>query len=95
MNAYVLAQITIHDRPRYQRYAAGFMPVLTQYGGRLLCADEQAQVLEGDWDHGKLILMEFPDRESALRWANSPEYGQIAEDRIAATHGVALLAAGV
>jgi len=95
VSAYVVAQITIHDRERYGRYAAGFMPVLQQYGGRLLSADEAPQVMEGRWDRQKLVLIEFPDQDSARRWADSEEYRRIAEDRIAASDGVALLAAGV
>lgn len=95
MSAYVIAEISIHDRPRYERYVAGFMPVLKQYGGRLLAADEKPQVMEGGWNGDKLILMEFADRESAQRWATSPEYRAISIDRVAATDGLALLVTGV
>ena len=95
MSAYVVAQITIHDRERYGRYAAAFMPVLQPYGGRLLSADEAPEVMEGRWDRQKLLLIEFPDQDSARRWAASEAYRKIAEDRIAASEGVALLTAGV
>jgi uncharacterized protein (DUF1330 family) len=95
MSAYVIAQISIHDRTRYERYAAGFMPVLAKYGGRLLAADEQPQVMQGAWGHQKVIVMQFDDHDSALRWSNSAEYQEISRDRLAATDGVALLVAGV
>lgn len=95
MAAYVIAQISIHDRARYDRYVAGFMPVLRQYGGRLLIADETAEVIQGAWDRDKLVVLAFEDRPAALAWANSPEYGEISRDRIAATDGVVLLAQGV
>lgn len=95
MTAYVIAQISIHDRARYDRYAAGFMPVLAKYGGRLLIADEAPEVLQGDWRHHKVVVMGFPDREAALLWFSSPEYQQISIDRLASTDGVALLAGGV
>ncbi|HEU4728248.1 MAG TPA: DUF1330 domain-containing protein [Kofleriaceae bacterium] len=32
----MIAQLTIHDRERYDRYAAGFMAVLRQFNGWLL-----------------------------------------------------------
>lgn len=95
MTAYVIAQISIHDRARYDRYAAGFMEVLIQHGGRLLVADEAPEVLQGEWDREKLIVMAFPDRETAVRWSASPEYQAISTDRLASTDGVALLAGGV
>jgi uncharacterized protein (DUF1330 family) len=44
---YVVAQLTIHDRERYQRYTAGFMAVLKQHGGRLLAADEPRDATRG------------------------------------------------
>ncbi|SHM63801.1 DUF1330 domain-containing protein [Cryptosporangium aurantiacum] len=95
MTVYALAQISIHDRPRYDRYVAGFFPVLLQYGGRLLSADESPVVVEGEWGHQKAILMAFDDAESFRRWADSPEYKEISTDRVAATTGVVLLLAGL
>jgi uncharacterized protein (DUF1330 family) len=37
------------------------MPVLVQYGGRLLAADESPQPLEGAWEGQKLDIIAFPD----------------------------------
>ncbi len=92
---YALAQISIHDRTRYDRYVAAFMPVLLKYQGRLLAADEAPHVVEGTWPYDKVILMAFDSRESFDRWANSPEYQEISRDRVAATDGVVVVADGV
>ena len=95
MTVYALAQIRIHDRPRYDRYLGRFMPVLQQYGGRLLAADEGPDVIEGDWTYQKVILMSFLDRAAFERWSRSPEYLEISADRVAAADGVVLLLRGV
>ncbi|MFC8618559.1 DUF1330 domain-containing protein [Micromonospora purpureochromogenes] len=95
MTVYALAQISIHDRQRYDRYVAAFMPVLAKYDGRLLAADERPQVVEGTWPYDKVILMSFDSRESFERWANSPEYREISRNRVAATDGVVLVADAV
>jgi len=95
MTAYVVAQIRIHDRARYDRYAAAFMPTLKPFAGELLAADEGPRVLEGEWPAEKLVLIAFPDREAAINWAASPAYQAISVDRLAATDGVALLVQGV
>ncbi|MFZ5608954.1 MAG: DUF1330 domain-containing protein [Pseudomonadota bacterium] len=95
MTVYAIAQIAIHDRPRYERYLARFMPVLTQYGGRLLAADEAPTVVAGAWPYHKLILLAFPDQAAFARWEASSEYQDIAKDRVAATEGVILLVRGV
>jgi uncharacterized protein (DUF1330 family) len=94
MTVYVVAQIRIHDRARYDTYAAAFMPVLTRYGGRLLAADEAPTVLEGQWAGQKLNIISFPDEPSARRWMQSEEYRAIAVDRLAASDGTVLLVQG-
>jgi uncharacterized protein (DUF1330 family) len=94
MTAYIVAQIAVHDRERYDRYAAAFLPTLKPFGGRLLAADAHAEVLEGDWGFGKLNIIAFADRETALAWAASPAYQAIAPDRLAASDGLVLLASG-
>jgi uncharacterized protein (DUF1330 family) len=46
------------------------------YGGRWLALDAPVEVREGAWP-GSVVLMEFPDRETAGTWYDSPEYQQI------------------
>ena len=95
VTVYAIAQLTIHDRVRYQRYVAAFMPVLTRYGGRLLAADEHPEVTEGQWDGDKVVLMAFPDRETFTTWLTSPEYQEIARDRLAAADTTGILVRGL
>jgi uncharacterized protein (DUF1330 family) len=51
---------------------ATFLP----YGGRWLVLDAPVHPLEGDWP-GSVVLMEFPDMDTAQKWYNSPEYQKI------------------
>lgn len=91
MTAYVLAQLSIHDRPLYDRYAAKFFPTLEPYGGRLLAAEEAPVVLEGSWDLDKLVLIAFPDAAMARAWMQSEDYQSISKDREAATEATVLM----
>lgn len=95
MTVYALAQISIHDRERYDRYAARFSAVLAGFEGRLLAADESPEILEGSWDHEKVVLLAFPTRGELDRWVRSPEYQEIARDRIASTTGCVLVVSGL
>jgi uncharacterized protein (DUF1330 family) len=92
---YVIAQLTIHDRERYDRYAAGFMDVLRQFGGRLLVSDESPRVVEGTWQGDKIVVLSFADEASFEAWASSDAYRTIAQDRIAATEGPILMVRGI
>jgi uncharacterized protein (DUF1330 family) len=95
MSVYVLAQLSIHDRETYDRYASQFIDVLSNYTGRLLAADETPIELEGTWKQQKVVLLEFPDRDELERWRTSPGYVDIAKDRLASTTGCVLLIDGL
>jgi uncharacterized protein (DUF1330 family) len=95
VTVYAIAQLSIHDRVRYDGYMAAFMPVFAKYGGRLLAADEHPRLVEGQWSGDKVVLMEFPDREAFTAWAGSPEYQEISKDRVAAAECVVLVVRGL
>ena len=94
MSVYVVVQLTIHDRERYQRYIDRFLPIIAEHGGRVLAVDDHPEVLEGTWDADRVVLLRFSDRAAFEGWAQSPAYKEIAADRIAATDGPILLVQG-
>lgn len=95
MSVYAIAQLWIHDRPRYQRYVDRFMEIFVKYNGRVHAADDAPSVLEGEWDGSRVVVISFPDEPSLRAWANSPEYLEIAQDRKAAAKSVILLVHGL
>lgn len=95
MTVYAIAQITIHDRARYERYAVRFRPTLQPYGGRLLAADEKPRRVERSLTCQKVILLAFPDEAAFRAWETSPDYEAIAVDRRAATTGNVVLVEGL
>lgn len=94
VTVYVIVQLKITDRAAYDRYQARFFDVFRKFNGRLLSADEQPKVLEGNWDRDKLVLMSFPDEAAFRAWSESSEYVEISTDRKAGAQGIVLLAKG-
>ncbi|WP_340588465.1 DUF1330 domain-containing protein [Erythrobacter alti] len=94
MPAYIIARFTIHDRGSYDRYDAAFMTVFAKFKGKLLSADESPDVLQGEWNHTRSVLLEFPDKRSARAWMLSPEYRAIAQHRIDASEGDIIMVEG-
>ena len=92
---YAIGQLTITDRAVYDRYLQRFMGVMKKFKGRVLVADEHPQVVEGSWDRHKVVVLEFPDEPAFREWAESPEYQEIAKDRLAGSNAVILLVKGV
>jgi uncharacterized protein (DUF1330 family) len=95
MSVFVIVQLKMTNRQSYARYQSRFMEVFDKYRGRLLSADENPEVLEGEWPGDKVVLMSFPDRPAFLEWSQSPEYLEISKDRKAGAEAVVLLANGL
>jgi len=95
VTVYAIAELKFTDRAAYDRYQARFMEVFRRHPGTLLAADEAPQVVEGAWDHQKVVLMSFPDEGAFRAWADSPEYRLISEDRRAGADTVVLLVKGL
>lgn len=94
MSVYVIAQLKFKQREIYDRYQSRFFGVFKNFNGRLLVADEQPVVLEGEWPRDKVVMMEFPDERQARDFIDSPEYQAIAVDRKAGADSVVLMLRG-
>jgi uncharacterized protein (DUF1330 family) len=95
VTVYAIAQLRFTDRAAYDRYQIRFMDVFRRYQGTLLAADESPQLVEGQWDRDKVVLMSFPDEAAFRLWSESPDYQRISKDRRAGADTVVLLAKGL
>ncbi len=83
MRAYMIVIASIADRERfiagYGRAAAG---LVERFGGRYVIRAPGAQTLEGEgWGGASVAVSEWPSREAALAFWNSPEYAEIKQLR--------------
>jgi uncharacterized protein (DUF1330 family) len=79
MAAYMIIAARIADRERfvsgYGKAAAG---LVARFGGRYVLRAPGALALEGAFGDGaSVVISEWPDRESALAFWNSPEYAEV------------------
>lgn len=94
MTAYVIAQLKFVNREKYDSYTTRFAAVFKKFRGTVLVSDENVKVIEGTWERDKLVVISFPDEESAFEFMASSEYQEIAIDRKAGADGIVLLATG-
>jgi uncharacterized protein (DUF1330 family) len=95
MSVYVIVQLSIHDRDRYDVYAGALVATMTPHGGSVLVADDAPRVLEGEWSGSRVVVLRFPDRAAFGTWASSPEYQAIVGDRHASSDAVITLVRGL
>ena len=79
--SYLVAQISIHDRDIYTKYSEGFYDVFNKYNGEIVLVDEEPSLIEGSWEHTRMVIIRFPDDTEFYRWYNSPGYQKLAELR--------------
>ncbi|MEM7081005.1 MAG: DUF1330 domain-containing protein [Pseudomonadota bacterium] len=87
MSVYVVANITIHDREGYSAYEAGFMDIFARYEGLMLAVDENQEVLEGEWDATRTVIIRFPSSDHVHAWYDSDGYQQLMQHRTASSDG--------
>lgn len=94
MSVYIVAQLRFKDKSRYRAYQSEFGKIFAQSKGRLLAADEMPEIMEGEWERDKVVLMEFQSGNEAREFLSSPDYLRISENRRAGADTIALLVHG-
>lgn len=77
MLAYILVDIEVHNAEKYRDYLSQITPTVFACGGRYLVRGACSQVISGNWQPKRLVIMEFPDMETAQYWTNCEEYAPI------------------
>lgn len=77
MAAYVIADVEVLDREAIKEYQKRVPETLAPFGGRFLVRGGACETLEGDWQPQRVVVIEFPDADSAKAWYNSPAYQEM------------------
>ena len=86
MPAYVIAAVEdAWDQEKLVRYREGNTDAVAKHGGRFVARGGAQAVLEGDWDPKRLVIIEFPDMETARGWYESDDYAPLRELRRSAS----------
>ena len=79
--AYIIAQATVTDPAQYEGYKALAGAAVAKYGGKYIVRGGATQLLEGNWEVPRLVILEFDSAEQAKRFYDSPEYRAAREQR--------------
>jgi uncharacterized protein (DUF1330 family) len=94
MPAYAVFMNDITDPAGYAKYLEAAGPTLAAHGGKLLVFADETRVLEGEPDHRRCIVIEFPDRARAEAWYASAAYQAAIPLRQKSSRGWGLIADG-
>jgi len=95
MSGYAVAHIReVTRNADIVKYLEEIDATLRPFGGRFAIHGGDVEVLEGEWP-GHVVLIEFPDRDSARAWYRSPTYQSILRLRTNNSQGDIVLVDGV
>jgi uncharacterized protein (DUF1330 family) len=77
MKAFVVAAETVKDDAGFARYRKEVPATLEKFGGQFVTRGGGLTILEGEWPHSRLVIIEFPSRAAAEGWYNSDDYQRI------------------
>jgi uncharacterized protein (DUF1330 family) len=75
--AYILVDVRVHDPVGYAEYTAQTPGLVAKHGGRFIVRGGPYDVIEGEWDPQRIVLIEFPNVAAAHAFYNDPEYQAI------------------
>jgi uncharacterized protein (DUF1330 family) len=94
MAAYLIADILITDSQMYDEYRRQVAPTVAQFGGRFIVRGGHHEVLEGERQIQRVVVLEFPSMDALKSWYNSPEYAPLLALRKRASTGTLVAVEG-
>jgi uncharacterized protein (DUF1330 family) len=95
MAAYFIVDIDVHDPAGMREYLETVPAALTKYGGRYIVRGGKFEVVEGNWQPTRVVMMEFPTMEQAKKWYDCEEYKNMKAARQASARTDIVLVEGV
>ena len=82
MSAYIIVDVDVKDVQAFEPYKQPTAASVAQYGGKFIVRTSEYEVLEGKWHPKRVVVLEFPNLQTAKRWYESPEYRKVLPIRL-------------
>jgi uncharacterized protein (DUF1330 family) len=95
MKAYIIVDVTITNPGVYEDYKKLTPASLQPFGGKFIARGGAVETLEGDWDPGRVVIIEFPSKQKAKDWWSSAVYAPAKAIRQSASKSRLILVEGI
>ena len=95
MPTLVIVDIEVTDPVRYEDYKRAAAQTVQAFGGRYVVRGGKVEVLEGDWQPGRVVVLEFPTAARAKEWWESEMYRPAKQLRHATARSKMILVEGL
>ena len=73
-SAYIIANVRVTDPKQYEDYKKFSSLAMQAHGAEVCVRGGTIEVLEGDWQPERLVVLKFPSVEAARAFYDSAEY---------------------
>ena len=84
MPGYIITNAEIFDNEAYGEYGKLAPDVIKKFGGEFLARGGAAEILEGNWEPHRIVVVKFDSVKQARDMYNSPEYQAAKKKRLGA-----------
>ena len=95
MPAYVIVQINIKKEEPYKDYLNQVTPIVNKYNGEYVVRGGKSEVMLGNWDYARTVVIKFPSYNIAMEWYKSAEYAPVKKIREENSDGNLIIVEGV
>jgi uncharacterized protein (DUF1330 family) len=95
MKAYIIVDVTIHDPVRYEAYKKLTPDSLVPFQGKFVVRGGKTETIEGTWQPGRVVVLEFPSAALARAWWSSDGYAPAKEIRQSSAETQMIVVEGV
>ena len=95
MAAYIIVEVEVNDPVKYEDYKKLTPASLEPFGGKFIARGGKAELIEGEQEPKRVVILEFENSEKAKAWWNSPFYNEAKKIRYAAAKSRMILVEGV
>jgi uncharacterized protein (DUF1330 family) len=94
MATYLIANIEVRDSTMYEEYRKRVPATIAAHGGRYLARGGSTELLEGEFDVKRFVIVEFPSIAALRTWYDSPEYRPLKEIRERSSRSMMMIVDG-
>ncbi len=94
-SAYIIANVDVTNPQQYEEYKKLSSIAMKAHGAEVCIRGGKVEVLEGDWNPSRFVMLKFPSVEAARAFNDSVEYAAARQARQGAAVMRMLIVEGV
>lgn len=94
MAGYIIVELEVTDPEKFAKYRELVPAIIEQYGGTYIVRGGDTEVLEGDWNPKRIVVLKFESVKRAKEFMDSEKYAPVKQMRFESANSNALVVEG-